>query len=386
MSRAQGQLTLGGFARAGFLSLSEARASLLALGELAETDAATLLEAFALAGDPDAALARVTELVERHPGLLAGLDTDGWRRLCLLFGASTALGSFFARCPGRLRALLAGTGRVIDRDAARTEMLLAVGADPESVLPAATAQAEAGWVELRSRYRELLAELVLYDLVAGLRGDALEVFEEVAASLSHLADAALEAGLAVARTTLASGLSNGAPVVPERLDAVTLAIVAMGKCGAEELNVVSDVDVMFVAAAHADLNSDIAMRIATQLATETMRAVHDPASEPPLWQVDPNLRPEGRQGPLVRTLGSMLAYYERWAKAWEFQALLKARAAAGDLGLGAEFVAQTREMVWASGGREDFVGSVQRMRERVTEHINPDELDVQLKLDRKSVV
>ena len=68
MSRAQGQLTLGGFARAGFLSLSEARASLLALGELAETDAATLLEAFALAGDPDAALARVTELVERHPG------------------------------------------------------------------------------------------------------------------------------------------------------------------------------------------------------------------------------------------------------------------------------------------------------------------------------
>ena len=380
MSRAQGQLTLGGFARAGFLSLSEARASLLALGELAETDAATLLEAFALAGDPDAALARVTELVERHPGLLAGLDTDGWRRLCLLFGASTALGSFFARRPVRLRALLAGTGRVIDRDAARTEMLLAVGADPESVLPAATAQAEAGWVELRSRYRELLAELVLYDLVAGLRGDALEVFEEVAASLSHLADAALEAGLAVARTTLASGLSNGAPVVPERLDAVTLAIVAMGKCGAEELNVVSDVDVMFVAAAHADLNSDITMRIATQLATETMRAIHDPASEPPLWQVDPNLRPEGRQGPLVRTLGSMLAYYERWAKAWEFQALLKARAAAGDLGLGAEFVAQTREMVWASGGREDFVGSVQRMRERVTEHINPDELDVQLKL------
>ena len=94
--------------------------------------------------------------------------------------------------------------------------------------------------------------------------------DRVAASLSHLADAALEAGLAVARTTLASGLSNGAPVVPERLDAVTLAIVAMGKCGAEELNVVSDVDVMFVAAAHADLNSDIAMRIATQLATEKM--------------------------------------------------------------------------------------------------------------------
>ena len=46
-------------------------------------------------------------------------------------------------------------------------------------------------------------------------------------------------------------------------------------------------------------------------------------------------------------------------KRQEFQALLKARAAAGDLALGEDFVAQTREMVWASGGREDFVGSVQ---------------------------
>ena len=49
-----------------------------------------------------------------------------------------------------------------------------------------------------------------------------------------------------------------------------------------------------------------------------------------IFPVDPNLRPEGRQGPLVRTLGSHLAYYDRWAKTWEFQALLKARPAAGD--------------------------------------------------------
>lgn len=380
MSRAKGQLTLGDFARAGFLSLSESRASLLALGELTAVPAATLLEAFSLAGDPDTALARVTELVDRHPGLIDGLPPEELRRLCLLFGASPALGAFFVRRPDRLRPLLASKGRVLGHAAARAEMLLAVGADPESAMPVATLAAEPGATELRVRYRELLAELALYDLVSGLHSSALDVFEEVAASLSCLADAALEAGLAVARATLAAGLSNGAPVASDRLEAVSLAIVAMGKCGAEELNVVSDVDVLFVAAAQADLDPDIAMRIATQLATETMRAIHDPGAEPPLWQVDPNLRPEGRQGPLVRTLGSMLAYYERWAKAWEFQALLKARAAAGDLELGREFVALTREMVWASGGREDFVGSVQRMRERVTEHIDAGELDVQLKL------
>ncbi len=380
MTRQQRQHSLGDFARAGFLELSDARTSITELSALADVSVSTLLEAFWYSGDPDAALARVTELLERHPKLLAGLDVVGWQRLCLLFGASTALGSFFTRRPERLREILASEGRIIDRDTARSEILLAVGADPATLQPIATHCAEAGATELRVRYRELLAELMLYDLVAGVEGGALAAFEDVAASLSHLADAALEAGLAVARATLEAGLSSGAPVTADRLDAVSLAIVAMGKCGAEELNVVSDVDVMFVAAAQADLNPDVAMRIATQLATETMRAIHDPGSEPPLWQVDPNLRPEGRQGPLVRTLGSMLAYYERWAKTWEFQALLKARAAAGDLALGADFVAQTREMVWASGGREDFVGSVQRMRERVTEHIDTENLEVQLKL------
>ena len=52
----------------------------------------------------------------------------------------------------------------------------------------------------------------------------------------------------------------------------------------------------------------------------------------------PNLRPEGKQGALVRTLDSHLSYYDRWAKSWEFQALLKARPIAGDAELGAAYV------------------------------------------------
>ena len=61
-----------------------------------------------------------------------------------------------------------------------------------------------------------------------------------------------------------------------------------------------------------------------------MRGIQELAVEPPLWEVDANLRPEGKDGALVRTLDSHLAYYERWAKNWEFQALLKARPLAGD--------------------------------------------------------
>jgi glutamate-ammonia-ligase adenylyltransferase len=102
--------------------------------------------------------------------------------------------------------------------------------------------------------------------------------------------------------------------------------------------------------------------------------------EPPLWEVDANLRPEGKQGALVRSLESHLSYYDRWAKSWEFQALLKARPIAGDAELGAAYVAAVQPKVWTSAARENFVDSVQRMRERVTEHIPSADVPYQLKL------
>ena len=111
-----------------------------------------------------------------------------------------------------------------------------------------------------------------------------------------------------------------------------------------------------------------------------MRALDATAKEPPLWQVDPNLRPEGKSGALVRTLESHVAYYERWAENWEFQALLKARPVAGDRQLGEEYVAALAPLVWASAARENFVESAQRMRERVMEHIPSEEVDRQIKL------
>ena len=341
-----------------------------------EIPVADVLEAFAGAADPDAALGPVRRLTEQHPDRARALGPQTLGRLCMLVGASPAFGDFFTRHPARLEPILARGGRVVGADEARAELLGAVRQPGGSTLVS-----EEGWIALRTRYRELLAELTLYDLEASREGRATEVFEEVAGGLSDLAAAAVEASLAVALATLASG-QHGPPVSAERLDALRLGIVAMGKCGARELNVVSDVDVIFVVdtADAAVLDSDALIRIGTRLASEMMRAIHDPAVEPPLWQLDANLRPEGKHGPLVRTPGSMRAYYERWAKAWEFQALLKARPLAGDLELAADFVRDTRAAVWSSASRPDFVGSVQRMRQRVTEYIADDELEVQLKL------
>jgi glutamate-ammonia-ligase adenylyltransferase len=131
-----------------------------------------------------------------------------------------------------------------------------------------------------------------------------------------------------------------------------LAVIAMGKCGARELNYVSDVDVIFV--------GEDAGPITTRVAGEMMRLASDA-----FFEVDAGLRPEGNQGALVRTLESHIAYYRRWAKTWEFQALLKARAAVGDTELGQHYLDALRPMVWNACEREDFVPEVQAMRRRV---------------------
>ena len=162
--------------------------------------------------------------------------------------------------------------------------------------------------------------------------------------LSDLADAALGAALTVA-TRSVCGDDGQCP---------RIAVIAMGKCGARELNYVSDVDVIFVA--------DDADALATRVAGEMMRFAGDA-----FFEVDAALRPEGKQGQLVRTLDSHVAYYQRWAKTWEFQALMKARPAAGDAELGAQYVEALMPMVWTASEREDFVPEVQAMRRRVEE-------------------
>lgn len=361
---------LGAYARAGFQGLSAARDGIAELSSLLDgTDPTALLDGLAVAADPDSSLSLLLRLAESDGDRLIGLDAFAWRRLCLVVGASPALGNFLLRHPELIAGLTGRDGRLPSGEEAREELLAAV------TKPGGVIVGEAGWNAIRVKYRELLAGVALYDLLsAGSHEDvpdARQAFEAVAAALSSLADAALEAAIAVGRATLLAG-GTAPNVSEEALDGLRFAVVAMGKCGAEELNVVSDVDVMFIAEGDE--------RAATALAREVMRAIHHPSLELPLWQVDANLRPEGRQGPLVRTLASMMNYYERWAKAWEFQALIKARACAGDLELGEEFVALTRPLVWASANREDFVGSVQRMRERVTEHISPDDLPYQIKL------
>jgi len=348
--------TLTELARLGFADLDAAGAGLADVPR-------DRVELFALVADPDQALRLLRGLIGSAPDAVAPLlaDEDASLRLLRVLGASSGLGDFLAHHPEHLsvlRAPLRGPG---DPAELRATLLAAIDGLGD----------EAGWNAMRVAYRRELLALAAWDLE---QPDGIAVVDRVAASLADLAAAALDAALALAR--------RASRFPADEVASTRLAIIGMGKAGARELNYLSDVDVIFVSGTDpaSDLADERGVEIATRLAMDTMRAIHELAVEPPLWEVDANLRPEGKDGALVRTLESHLAYYERWAKSWEFQALLKARPLAGDLELGAEYVARVAPMVWSSASRENFVESVQQMRERVTANIPLDEVDVQLKL------
>ena len=363
----------GDLARLGFTEPSKARLSLDALSGLNPFDSDVVGEVaqeIGSAADPDLAARQFLRLIEtcdvrRRSGLAADEAYRG--RVIDLLGASEALGDFLIRDPESLD-VLADADTLAEAPAAsavRHHLLNAVGALPEAQEPVATANPDgpSPLNALRIAYRQWLLGIAARDL-SGLAG-----MESVAAWLSDLADATLEAALAIARYDV------GEPAFTCRL-----AVIGMGKCGGRELNYISDVDVIFVAEAVEGFDEGDAIRAATHLAAALMRACSDVTAEGSIWEVDAALRPEGKQGALVRTLPSHLGYYERWASTWEFQALLKARFAAGDADLGSRYIDAIAPLVWAAADRPNFVTDVQAMRKRVEDHIPSDVAEREIKL------
>ncbi|MGH3821503.1 MAG: bifunctional [glutamine synthetase] adenylyltransferase/[glutamine synthetase]-adenylyl-L-tyrosine phosphorylase, partial [Pseudonocardiaceae bacterium] len=243
---------------------------------------------------------------------------------------------------------------------AAQRLLGAVGAEPAGPLTGAKDLLTGVKAQraLRDVYRDLIVELAAADLAAAVEPELPVLpFEQVADALAELAIGVLRAALAVA-------IIEVTPDGP----APRLAVIGMGKCGGGELNYVSDVDVIFVGASEDELGA------ATKLASATMRVASA------CFEVDAALRPEGKAGALVRTMDGHLSYYRRWARTWEFQALLKARPVAGDPELGAHYLEAVAPLVWTAADRENFVPEVQAMRRRVAEHVPAQLKERELKL------
>jgi len=322
-------------------------------------DRETSMAALSRTPDPDLALLAVDRIrttdTEGWPALDRAIATDrGLRgRLLATFGGSSALGDFVIAQEGEWRRLLTDRRHPV---ADYPKVLLAAVEAAEGVAgltgpPAVRA--------LRAAYRGLLLEIAADDLGNLVERDLLAPgYAETTGRLTELAEAALRAALAVA-----------AAEVGEARERCRIAVIAMGKCGGHELNYVSDVDVLFVG----DGDIDTATRIASTMIRVAGKACFD---------VDAALRPEGKAGPLVRTLEGHEAYYERWARTWEFQALLKARPIAGDAQLGEDYLAVVQPLVWSAADRDNFVADVRSMRRRVENHVPAELRDRELKLGR----
>jgi [glutamine synthetase] adenylyltransferase / [glutamine synthetase]-adenylyl-L-tyrosine phosphorylase len=319
--------------------------------------AAAVVAAIGRTADPDRVVAALATLIGQAnggPDLRANLESsDVLRaRVLPLLGTSPELADYLASHPGTWRA---ATGPVEVAGAA-DRLADSVGADPADPVTGtagrrAAVTGAAAVHALRDAYRCELVAIAARDLSGEYD------LRTVTGALADLAGFLLQAALSVASAEL-----------PENAEPCRLAIIAMGKTGGGELNYVSDVDVVFAAEpGEADGRSadhDRALHTADALAAATMRLCRAIA-----WEVDAGLRPEGRDGPLVRSLASHEAYYQRWASTWEFQALLKARPIAGDLELGARYEQLIAPLVWTAAERPDFVADVRAMRQRVVAHI-----------------
>src|SRR6266498_808546 len=312
-------------------------------GSANPTLAARALAAIAAASpDPSAFAAEL----RRRPALR--------RRLIAVVAASRSLGRWLAAHPDEVERLADGRGLATPRPRAELvrQARAAAQEEPEgSGKPRRPGHrgVEAGWGALRRFRRRELLRIAVRDLDGGAPVD------RVGAELANLADACLQAALELATRALA------APGDPP----VSLAVMAMGKLGGRELNYVSDIDVLFCHEPVAGADAELAGKLAAAIARELIAGLGGPNPEGPGFQVDANLRPEGRNGPLTRTLGSYLAYWDRWAEPWELQALIKVRPAAGDRRLGERFVAEAARRVYPERFDPATVAAVRHMKARV---------------------
>ena len=352
MTEARGSTQLARLARMGFANTKACQET---LSNAPALDAK--LEFIKDSPDPDAALFALARIAATGGLAIDSLSAPEFRDLANLLGSSLAIAEHLERHPAHVNFALETTD-VPTATQMLTDLLVSVS----------TLSWDAALLALRVAYRRQVCAIAAVDLRAAQ--DSTVILPGIAQSLSDLADAVMASALVIARANVKDN------------DKVRMSIIAMGKCGARELNYVSDVDVMFVVEPTAGATNEEAIAIGSEIAKAVMQACSAVTSEGTIWDVDAALRPEGKSGALVRTLNSYLDYYHRWAQTWEYQALLKARPMAGDFELGNEFVDSVSPLVWQASSRPNFVADVQAMRERVTDLLPAKDADRELKLGR----
>jgi glutamate-ammonia-ligase adenylyltransferase len=229
-----------------------------------------------------------------------------------------------------------------ERQPLEAEVLAGVARHDDPVVAAGVVRA----VRRRELFRVATADLV-----------GLLPTEQAGEALTDVAGATLAGALEAAVRAIEA--ERRAPLVTQ------VAVVAMGRLGGREMGYASDADVMFVHQPLDGADETEATDGALAVANEMRRLMALPSPEPAL-NLDADLRPEGRQGPLVRSLESYAAYYRRWSEVWESQALLRAAPLCGSPPLLERFFAVVDPVRWPAGGLTvDQVREVRRIKARV---------------------
>ncbi len=314
-----------------------------------------LLDWLSQTPDPDLGLLALRSLADqpaRASQVVAAFreSPEVARALCRVVGTSRMVGEILQRNPDLI-------ARLADPDQLRTQPR------PELV---ASATAATAWREDRDERQEGLRRWRQRHLLGVAARDLLDEADtaEVGRDLTALAETTLEVALAALEPTL------------------PFAIVAVGRLGGEELSYASDLDVLFVYDGDGPADFEEAERLAVGLRTFVIGST--PAQR--LYDLDLDLRPEGKQGPLARSLIGYHTYFSRWGLTWERQAMTRARAVAGDLALGRGLVDLLAPFVWQPPD-DEAVREIRRMKARIEqERIPPGEdPDFHLKLGRGSL-
>lgn len=238
----------------------------------------------------------------------------------------------------------------------------------------------------RFRRRELL-RVYLHDIRN--TSSLVEITEE----LSNLADAILEHALGVARQELEN--RYGSPQCTDergRTATASFCVVALGKLGSHELNYASDIDLVFLYSDEGTTSAkgtraEITNReYFNKLAANIARLVGQQAGEGAAYRVDLRLRPFGRDGALAISLEEAVRYYRETAQAWELQALIRSRAAAGQPALYTRFAARVRHRIYAAEETvERALGNVRLAKQKIDRHHAHDTGGYNVKLGRGGI-
>ena len=309
-----------------------------------------MLDWMADAPDPDLAVSAFRDVALRvgsNPAALAALRDAPpvVELLCRVLGTSKMLGEYLLHVPDFVAAL------ADERTLARKtrEQLHAEAIENVEW----RSEPETRDAAIRRLKRREVLRIACRDLAGGVS------VEDVGRELAFLAEGALRAAT--------SSLEEEHPAPP----GARFSVVGMGKLGGEELNYASDVDVMFVFDAPDDRTG---YAWASAMGEGLLQRLAATTEEGQAFRVDARLRPEGKDGPLVRSIAGFRAYYERRAQPWEFQALIKARPVAGDPTLGQQFTDLVRPYVYPERLSPEAIREIRGMKARIEkERLGPRE-------------